>query len=115
MPGTTPCIHGLLIYLSMQPLYALIKPAVTEKATALSDKFTYTFWVNRKATKIDIKNAIYVIYGTKVDKVRIINLPGKKRVLRRHIVEKRPEMKKALITLVGRKKLGIEKMAKIKE
>ncbi len=99
----------------MQSLYTLIKPAVTEKATALSDKFTYTFWVNRKATKIDIKNAVQEVYGARVEKVRIINLPGKTRVVRRHIAEKRPQMKKALVTLVGRKKLDTAKMAKAKE
>ncbi len=99
----------------MQALYTLIKQTVTEKATALSGKFTYTFQVNRKATKIGIKKAIEEVYGVKVDKVRTINLPEKKRTLRRNIVEKRHKMKKALITLVGRKKLDIEKIAKVKE
>lgn len=96
----------------METLYTLIKPVVTEKATAQGNKFTYTFWIHRKATKMDVKRAILEAYDVKVEKVRIIILPAKKRVLRKNIIEKRPEMKKALITLAGRKKLDVTKIVK---
>lgn len=99
----------------MDTLHTLVKPVVTEKATALSKKFTYSFWINRKATKIDVKKAIQEVYDVKVASVRILVLPAKKRAMRRNIIEKRHKMKKALVTLVGRKKLDITKIIKEKK
>ena len=99
----------------MEAIYTLIKPVVTEKATNQSARFTYAFWVNRKATKIDIKHAIKEAYGVEVASVRIINSPAKKRLMRRMLIDKRPPMKKALITLRGRKKLDVTKLLKSNE
>ena len=96
----------------MQSLYTLYKPVVTEKATALGAKFTYCFWVNRKATKIDIKQAIKDVYGVDVDKVRVINTAAKKKMARRMVVDKKPAMRKAFVTLKGGKKLDLTKIGK---
>ena len=96
----------------MNVLHTIIKPVVTEKATNLSAKLTYAFWVNRKATKIDIKHAIKEVYGVDVKTVRVMNTSTKRRVLRRSIVDKRPAMRKALITLKGGKKLDVTKIGK---
>lgn len=96
----------------METLFTLIKPVVTEKATAQSTKLQYAFWVNRKATKIDIKRAIKDALGSDVVEVQIMNTPAKKRVMRRMIIDKRPPMKKAIITLRGKKKLDITKIGK---
>lgn len=96
----------------MDTLYTLINPVVTEKATALSTKFKYAFWVNRKATKIDIKRAIKDAYGVDVATVHIMNTPAKTRMARRMVVDKRPAMRKAIITLKGGKKLDVTKMGK---
>lgn len=96
----------------MDTLYTLIKPVVTEKATALSTKLKYAFWVNRKATKIDVKRAIKEAYGADVSSVRMMNTPAKTRLARRMLVDKRPAMKKAIITLKGGKKLDVTKIAK---
>ena len=83
----------------MKALSTIIKPVTTEKTTLLGEKMVYAFWVNKKATKIDIKNSIQEIYGVHVEEVRIINTPAKKRQVRRMVVDKRPAMKKALVTL----------------
>lgn len=96
----------------METLYALIKPVVTEKATALGAKLKYAFWVNRKATKIDVKRAIKEAYGVDVATVHMMNTPAKLRIARRMLVDKRPAMKKAIITLKGGKKLDVTKIAK---
>ncbi len=96
----------------METLYALIKPVVTEKATALSAKLKYAFWVNRKATKIDIKRAIKDAYGVDVATVHMMNTPAKTRMARRMVVDKRPAMKKAIITLKGGKKLDVGSIGK---
>ena len=53
----------------------LIKPIITEKATAMSEaKNCYSFEVNTKANKIEIKQAVDAAYGVSVEKVRTINV-----------------------------------------
>lgn len=96
----------------MHALYTIIKPVITEKATALEAKNRYAFWVNRKATKIDIKNSIKEMYGVDVKDVRIMNIPAKTRQVGRRLINKRAMMKKAFITLKGNKKLDLTKIGK---
>ncbi len=53
----------------------LIKPVITEKATADSEMNNrFTFVVSNKANKIQIKDAIESAYGVSVTKVRTINV-----------------------------------------
>ncbi len=53
----------------------LIKPIITEKATADSElRNRYTFAVNTKANKVEIKKAVEAAYGVSVAKVRTINV-----------------------------------------
>ena len=53
----------------------LIKPIITEKATASSElNNCYTFQVNTKANKVEIKKAVEAAYGVSVQKVRTINV-----------------------------------------
>lgn len=49
----------------------IIKPIISEKATYLTDlRGQYSFLVNTKANKIQIKNAVEEAYGVKVANVR---------------------------------------------
>jgi len=96
----------------MKALYTIFSPIVTEKATKLAESQTYMFYVNPKATKIEIKQAIKEIYGHDVAKVRSINAPAKKKLYRRTLVDKRPEMKKVMVVMKGRKKLDFTKVGK---
>ena len=53
----------------------LIKPIITEKATADSElRNCYAFQVNTKANKIEIKKAVEAAYGVSVEKVRTMNV-----------------------------------------
>jgi large subunit ribosomal protein L23 len=53
----------------------LIKPIITEKATAMSElNNCYSFQVNTKANKVEIKKAVESAYGVSVEKVRTINV-----------------------------------------
>jgi large subunit ribosomal protein L23 len=53
----------------------LIKPLITEKATANSElRNCYTFAVKTKANKVEIKKAVEAAYGVSVEKVRTINV-----------------------------------------
>jgi len=52
----------------------LIKPVITEKATLGSERFNkYTFLVDPKANKVEIKKAVEAAYGVTVDNVRTQN------------------------------------------
>ena len=56
----------------------IIKPIVTEKQTALTDKFNkYGFIVDNAANKIEIKKAVEEMYNVTVEKVNTLVLPGK--------------------------------------
>jgi large subunit ribosomal protein L23 len=53
----------------------LIKPIITEKATNNSEiNNCYSFQVNTKANKVEIKKAVEAAYGVSVQKVRTINV-----------------------------------------
>jgi large subunit ribosomal protein L23 len=58
----------------------LIKPIITEKATNDSElNNRYTFQVNTKANKVEIKKAVEAAYGVSVEKVRTINVRPERR------------------------------------
>ncbi|RRO14397.1 50S ribosomal protein L23 [Flavobacteriaceae bacterium 14752] len=53
----------------------LIKPIITEKATEDSElNNRFSFFVNNKANKVQIKEAVESTYGVSVDKVRTMNI-----------------------------------------
>ena len=53
----------------------LIKPIITEKATADSELLNrYGFVVDKRANKVEIKKAVEAAYGVSVTKVRTINV-----------------------------------------
>jgi len=56
----------------------LIKPVITEKMTDESEKFNrFGFIVDRRANKLEIKDAVEEMYGVSVEKVRTMVYPGK--------------------------------------
>jgi large subunit ribosomal protein L23 len=56
----------------------LIKPVITEKMTDDSEKFNrFGFIVDRRANKLEIKDAVEKMYGVSVEKVRTMVYPGK--------------------------------------
>ena len=58
----------------------LIKPIITEKATSASElQNCYSFLVNTKANKVEIKKAVEVAYGVSVNKVRTLNYGPKRK------------------------------------
>ena len=56
----------------------LIKPVITEKMTEASEKNNrFGFVVDRRANKLEIKDAVEKMYGVSVEKVRTMIYPGK--------------------------------------
>ena len=89
---------------------ALKRIIVSEKTTDLNEHGQYTFLATKNANKNQIRQAIQDLYGVKVDRVRIINLPGKPRTFRghhgwRHGLEN--GTKKAIISLAQGEKIEI--------
>ena len=76
----------------------LVRPRVTEKTTDLSKAGVYTFDVFERTNKVLIKKAVEELYGVKVKKVRLANMPQKPRLVRGKRGA-RPGYKKALVYL----------------
>ncbi len=56
----------------------LKKPILTEKVAAMGDKFNrYAFVVDKKANKIQIKNAVEAMFNVSVLSVNTMIAPGK--------------------------------------
>ena len=82
----------------------IIKPIITEKVTAQTEKFNrYGFWVARQANKIDIKNAVEKTYNVTVVAVNTMVKGGGKanvKYTNRGISKAPvPVRKKAVVTL----------------
>jgi len=59
----------------------IIKPMITEKSESLSENLVqYSFVVNKKANKIEIKSAVEQMYGVTVESVNTMIMPGKTKV-----------------------------------
>jgi large subunit ribosomal protein L23 len=59
----------------------LLKPIITEKATAESElRNRYSFVVQSKANKVEIKKAVEATYGVSVEKVRTLNYGPERKV-----------------------------------
>jgi len=82
----------------------LLKPIVTEKMTAASEKLNrYGFIVDRKADKPQIKEAVEQFYNVKVKDINTINYYGKRksRYSKTGVLRGRTNhFKKAYVTLV---------------
>ncbi|UCD36481.1 MAG: 50S ribosomal protein L23 [Nitrospiraceae bacterium] len=82
-------------------------PLLTEKGTMLKEtENKVLFKVAKNANKIEIRKAVEEIFKVKVDSVATINCKGKKKRMGRY-EGKRPDWKKAIITLKKGEKLDI--------
>ncbi len=93
--------------MSRSPYDILIKPLLTEKMTALKESENrVSFVVDKSANKIEVKKAIEEAFKVKVAAVNVMNLLGKKKRLGK-FAGKRPDWKKAIITLKKGEKLEL--------
>ncbi|MBL0147119.1 MAG: 50S ribosomal protein L23 [Chitinophagaceae bacterium] len=81
----------------------LIKPILSEKANKQTEKMNrYSFVVDKKANKLEIKKAVETFYGVQVQEVNTINVPSKaksKYTKAGYIVGRKPAKKKAIVTV----------------
>ncbi|GAA1362484.1 MULTISPECIES: 50S ribosomal protein L23 [Brevibacterium] len=80
------------------PRDIIIAPVVSEKTYALMDEGKYTFLVDPRSNKTEIKYAIESIFGVKVASVNTLNREGKRRRTRTGW-GKRNDTKRAIVAL----------------
>ncbi len=82
----------------MKPEEIIIAPVVTEKSNDELQQGKYTFKVNKKATKVEIANAVEKLFEVKVLKVNTMNVNGKKKRVGYHM-GRTSDWKKAIVTI----------------
>ena len=81
------------------PRDVVLKPVVSEKSYDLiQDVNTYTFVVDRRSNKTEIKQAVQSIFAVRVVSVNTINRKGKQKRTG-YVVGRRSETKRALVKL----------------
>lgn len=94
-----------------EPYDVLLQPLLTEKITALRETANkVAFLVRRDANRIEIKRAVESALKVKVERVNTLNMAGKTKRLGR-FAGKRPDWKKAIVTLKAGEKLEIYESA----
>ena len=77
----------------------LRRPLITEKSTVEKDKNNKLFFeVDRKANKIEIKEAVEKVFKVNVLDVATLSMKGKLKRVGRHFT-KSPDWKKAVVTI----------------
>jgi len=88
----------------MRTSEVLIRPRITEKVNGQMEKLNrYTFVVDKRANKDEIKNAVEEFYSVKVSNVNTVVVPAKSksRFTKAGFVSGRKQgYKKAIVTLV---------------
>ena len=80
------------------PRDIIIRPVVSEKSYSGLERNTYTFLVDPRANKTEIKEAIQQIWNVRVLNVNTMNRRGKVKRTRLS-TGKRPDQKRAVVTL----------------
>ena len=84
------------------PRDVILRPVVSEKSYALLDNGVYTFVVDPRANKTEIRQAVESIFNVRVTNVNTLTRKGKRKRNRRSgTFGKRPDTKRAVITLAG--------------
>jgi large subunit ribosomal protein L23 len=82
------------------PYQILRRPIVSEKSYALMEEGVYTFEVDERATKVDVRRAVEQVFEVKVAKVNTLNRKGKTvRNRRTGTLSRRSDAKIAYVTL----------------
>jgi len=88
------------------PQDIIIRPIITERSMEDIEENKYTFVVDKKANKIEIKKAVEELFDVAVERVNVMNYTGKMRRMGRNVGRK-PNWKKAIVKL-ERDSKGIE-------
>ncbi len=92
----------------MKPFYEVIKrPLITEKSALMKESLgCYCFEVSLDASKGSIREAVENFFEVKVKDIRTLIVRGNRRRIGRHM-GKRPNWKKAIVTLAAGQKIDL--------
>jgi len=89
----------------------LIRPILTEKVNKQTEKFRrYTFIVDRKANKLEIKKAVEQFYGVSVTDVNTLVIPAKakNRQTKSGVISgRKPAKKKAMVQVAEGEEINL--------
>ena len=88
------------------PRDILLRPVVSEKSYGLLDEGKYTFVVDPRANKTQIKQAVQAVFSVKVTGVNTINRQGKRKRTKTGF-GKRADTKRAIVTLAEGDRIDI--------
>ena len=91
---------------SKNPRDIILAPVVSEKSYNLIDEGKYTFIVDPRSNKTEIKNAIEKIFNVKVEAVNTVSRIGKTRRTR-FGMGKRANSKRAIVSLAEGQRIDI--------
>ena len=91
----------------IHPLEVLRRPMITEKGTRLGGENKYVFEVNRGSNKPQIKEAVEKAFDVNVLHVNVINVRGKSKIRRGRRTTRRPDWRKAVVTLAPDDKIEL--------
>lgn len=78
----------------------IVRPLLTEKTTFMQEREnTVCFEVDRRANKIQVRQAVESLFDVRVSKVHIVNRKGKPVMRYGRTVNHRPRVRKAYVTL----------------
>ena len=83
----------------------LLRPVVTEKATALREGSVYAFFVDPKANKIEIGKAVEEAFKVKVANVNLVTVKSRPRVRQGRVKGRIAGYRKAYVTLAPDNKI----------
>ena len=88
----------------------ILKPVITEKATAAEKSGKYQFFVHKGVTKIDIRRAFEKLYGVPVKKVNVMVTAEKTKIGKtRKQISKKASFKKIIVTTKSKKTIDVNK------
>jgi len=89
-------------------VYEVIKrPIDTEKTRYQAEGGKYTFEVDRRANKHQVKEAVEQVFDVEVLSVNTINMPAKRGRYGRRMVTRKPAWKKAIVTLAPGERIDV--------
>ena len=89
----------------------IVQPVLTEKSVKSASQNKFTFVVHDDATKVDVKMALNELYGVEVKKVNMLRgLPKFRWGRGRKPMQKRPNTRRAVVTLKEGQKLDLTKL-----
>jgi large subunit ribosomal protein L23 len=91
----------------LSPYQVIKRPVITEKSNDATAENQYTFEVDRRANKVQIRAAVEHIFKVDVLQVRVMNIAPKYGRWGRRRVKRSPAWKKAVVTIAPDQQIEI--------